>query len=234
MEGIIERLMGEGANLNADPPEAEAEADREVLRLLRESGAVFYLIPNANPDGSIKGHSRTNARGSNLNREWATPSMETSPEVVHILAAMEASGGVDYCLDIHGDEGLPHAVMCCAPAWSERLKLLQVEFHTRLSHLNPDFSAEGSLPHLLPTLHGVSAASNCGDRMDNMAVEGANLSLCTTQVGHRYDCLSMTLEQLFKDVDTNPDPITGYSPSRSKQMGRDIVAVLAKMVHKLR
>ena len=43
--------------------------------------AVFYVVPNMNPDGSWRGHLRTNAGGANLNREWAKPSLERSPEV---------------------------------------------------------------------------------------------------------------------------------------------------------
>lgn len=34
-----------------------------------------------NPDGSVRGHLRTNAAGVNLNREWAQPTIENSPEV---------------------------------------------------------------------------------------------------------------------------------------------------------
>ena len=46
-------------------------------RLLQH--AVFYVVPNMNPDGSVRGNLRTNAAGANLNREWMTPSLETSP-----------------------------------------------------------------------------------------------------------------------------------------------------------
>lgn len=60
-----------------------------------------------NPDGSARGHLRTNAVGSNLNREWATPSKELSPEVLCVRNEMEKQG-VDYCLDVHGDEGHPY------------------------------------------------------------------------------------------------------------------------------
>ena len=38
-------------------------------------------MPNMNPDGSIRGHLRTNAKGANLNREWKEPTEERSPEV---------------------------------------------------------------------------------------------------------------------------------------------------------
>ena len=30
----------------------------------------FHIVPNCNPDGSFRGHLRTNADGTNLNREW--------------------------------------------------------------------------------------------------------------------------------------------------------------------
>ena len=33
-----------------------------------------------NPDGSWRGHLRTNASGANLNREWADPTPDKSPE----------------------------------------------------------------------------------------------------------------------------------------------------------
>lgn len=59
------------------------------------------------PDGSVRGHLRTNACGANLNREWATvkpeykaPSLERSPEVYYVLKKMDETG-VDVCLDIH-------------------------------------------------------------------------------------------------------------------------------------
>src|SRR3546814_8617380 len=75
---------------------------REVL-----SRAVLYVVPNMNPDGSRRGHLRTNASGANLNREWQSPSLERSPEVLLVRDRMERSG-VDFCLDVHGDEGLPY------------------------------------------------------------------------------------------------------------------------------
>lgn len=65
MEGFLDEL--------ADPHNAFSN------RALKH--AVFYVVPNINPDGAIRGHLRTNAAGANLNREWAEPSMEHSPEV---------------------------------------------------------------------------------------------------------------------------------------------------------
>ena len=46
-------------------------------------------VPNMNPDGSYRGHLRTNAKGANLNREWKNPTPEYSPEasLAHICHA---------------------------------------------------------------------------------------------------------------------------------------------------
>ena len=43
-----------------------------------------------NPDGSWRGHLRTNATGANLNREWLEPSKERSPEVLAVRSFMDA------------------------------------------------------------------------------------------------------------------------------------------------
>ena len=59
MEGALGALTDE-----ADP----------VSRKLRER-ATLYIVPNMNPDGSRRGHLRTNAEGVNLTREWHEPTM---------------------------------------------------------------------------------------------------------------------------------------------------------------
>ena len=46
-------------------------------------------VPNMNPDGSWRGHLRTNASGANLNREWLEPSAERSPEVLAVRNFMD-------------------------------------------------------------------------------------------------------------------------------------------------
>src|SRR5690606_23531050 len=91
IEGMLERLLDRN-----DP----------VARTLLEK-ASFHVVPNMNPDGSRRGHLRTNAAGTNLNRAWAAPSMEKSPEVFLIRERMQ-SRGVDFSLDVHGDEELPY------------------------------------------------------------------------------------------------------------------------------
>ena len=62
-----------------------------------------------NPDGSWRGHLRTNASGANLNREWDHPSLEKSPEVKYVRDAMDKvrgrSGGL-------GFRGLGYSLRC--------------------------------------------------------------------------------------------------------------------------
>src|SRR3546814_5147097 len=80
-----------------------------VARRLREK-ATFHIVPNMNPDGSFHGHLRTNAAGVNLNREWHAPTLERSPEVLHVLKRMDETG-VDFAMDVHGDESIPHVFL---------------------------------------------------------------------------------------------------------------------------
>jgi murein tripeptide amidase MpaA len=44
----------------------------------------------------------------------------------------------------------------------------------------------------------------------------------------------MTLEMPFKDNNDLPDPQAGWSPGRSKALGRDCLAALAEIVGNLR
>src|SRR5262249_43126989 len=72
VEGVLDRLLDE-----------EDELARALL-----GDAVFYLVPNMNPDGGVLGNLRTNAAGANLNREWSEPSPERSPEVLCVRERM--------------------------------------------------------------------------------------------------------------------------------------------------
>ena len=75
IDGLLGRLL--------DPTDAVV---RDVL-----GAADFFIVPNMNPDGGVRGHLRTNACGANLNREWRRPSMERSPEVALAQRAMQVS-----------------------------------------------------------------------------------------------------------------------------------------------
>ena len=158
----------------------------------------IYLVPNMNPDGSRRGHLRTNAAGKNLNREWAQPTMEFSPEVFLVKQAMEKTG-VDFLLDVHGDESLPY----CFIAGTEGLakwdaqQQAQLDFYRNtLAALNPDFQTEHGYP---PKARGE-----------------ANLTMSTTQAAQLYNCLALTLEMPFKDTTATADEKFGWSAQRSK------------------
>ena len=77
LQGLLERLLGLRTG---------GVVDGLTKRLLRTT-YTFHIVPNMNPDGSIRGHLRTNTCGANLNREWGTtgeyeaPTLHRSPEV---------------------------------------------------------------------------------------------------------------------------------------------------------
>ncbi|MEG8219932.1 M14-type cytosolic carboxypeptidase [Sphingomonas sp. HH69] len=196
MEGALERLTDE---------------EDAVARLLRQK-ATIHLVPNMNPDGSRRGHLRTNAVGVNLNREWHDPSMERSPEVLLVRNAMDETG-VDFAMDVHGDEAIP-AVFIAGfegiPSITDRQVSLYHRYRDTLAARTPDFQTRLGYP--------VAGAGR------------ANLAMSTNQIAERFGAVAMTLEMPFKDNDDLPDAETGWSPARSMQLGKDCLAVLAEMI----
>ncbi|MEE2903879.1 MAG: M14-type cytosolic carboxypeptidase [Myxococcota bacterium] len=186
MEGFLGRLL---------------DSNDAISRNLREL-ATIHIVPHMNPDGAIRGHLRCNAAGANLNREWAEPTIERSPEVYYTRAAMDKSG-VNFCLDVHGDEELPYNFLSGAegiPGYeTTRIPELCEVFAAAYQRANPDLQRE----------HGYPIASP----------GQANLKMCTNAVAHRFQCPAYTLEMPFKDNDNAPDPIFGWSPERCIQLG---------------
>lgn len=196
MEGAIELLT--------DPASA-------LARKLR-AACTFHIVPNMNPDGSFRGHLRTNAAGVNLNREWHAPSAGRSPEVLCVLAAMDETG-VAFCMDVHGDEAIPAVFLAGfegIPSLSERQSATYARFRDTLAIRTPDFQTRLGYPVAGPGR--------------------ANLSMATAQIAERFGAVSMTLEMPFKDNDDWPDTEQGWSPERSIQLGRDCLAVLGEVL----
>ena len=178
--------------------------------------ANVYIVPNMNPDGSVRGHLRTNAAGANLNREWSNPSLERSPEVFHVINKMEATG-VDLFYDVHGDEALPYVFLAGsqgAPSYSERLAHLRDRFTEVLKLASADFQSE------------------YGYEID--APGTANMTVATNWVAEHFDCLANTLEMPFKDNDNVPDADTGWSPERSMKLGEASLLAMLAVVDDLR
>ncbi|MFK7843143.1 MAG: M14-type cytosolic carboxypeptidase [Sphingorhabdus sp.] len=196
MEGILEMLT--------DPADPYA---RLLLQKCR-----FHIVPNMNPDGSRRGHLRTNHAGINLNREWNEPSVEKSPEVLCVRNAMDKSG-VDFAIDAHGDEAIP-AVFIAGFEGIPSINDQQLEnyhsYRNRLAQRTPDFQTKLGYP---------------------TAAKGkANLSMSTNQLAERYGAIAMTLEMPFKDNRDLPDPEQGWSPERCNLLARECLATLAEMI----
>jgi murein tripeptide amidase MpaA len=200
MEGALECLT--------DPADPVARVLRQKCRL--------HLVPNCNPDGSRRGHLRTNAAGTNLNREWAEPSADKSPEVLAIRNAMDAAG-VDFAMDVHGDEAIAANFLAGfegIPSWTDELGGKFASYRAILERRSPDFQTAKGYP--------VAAAGK------------ANLSMSTNQLAERFGACSMTLEMPFKDNADLPDPAQGWSPERCKLLARDCLASLAEWLEENR
>jgi len=200
MLGFLRRLV--------DPLDALGRHLREL--------ATFHVVPNMNPDGSVRGHLRNNAAGANLNREWHAPTLERSPEVKRVRDRMDATG-VDLCLDVHGDEELPYNFFSGPegiPGYGPRLADLQTRFVDAYISANPDMQKEHGYPIAAPGQ--------------------ANLTMCTNQVAHRFDCLALTLEQPFKDTANRPDRLAGWSPGRAQLLGASALDAIQAVIRDLR
>ena len=172
------------------------------------SDAVFYVIPNMNPDGSVRGHLRTNAAGINLNREWENPSLEKSPEVFAARQAM-MDKGLNMYLDIHGDEALPYNfVSGCegVPAYNTQMDKQQEIFKESLCRATPEFQTK------------------YGYAID--APNSANLTVASNWVGNHFKTLAYTVEMPFKDNAQLPDPEYGWNDVKSMKFGADTLQAI--------
>lgn len=196
MEGLVDRLL--------DPYDAVSRA------LLAQ--ATLHVVPNMNPDGVYRGHLRTNAKGANLNREWREPSLEHSPEVLHVVRRMEATG-VAMCLDVHGDEALPYNFIAGyegIPDPSEAHLARLGRYKGELARLTPDFQVEHGYPKPAPGK--------------------GNLTTSTGHLAHTFRCAAMTLEMPFKDAANNPMPDVGWSPERSARLAGHCLEAMLLMI----
>lgn len=200
IEGFLDRLL---------------DNDDGVARSLLNN-AVFYIVPNMNPDGSVRGHLRTNAVGTNLNREWLNPTMERSPEVYLVRKKMLKTG-IDMFLDVHGDEALSvNFVAGCEGivAYDERHKALEDKFKAILLSLTPEFQDDRGY--------------------DKDEPGEANPTVGTHWVGNQFKCLAYTIEMPFKDNDLLPNDSMGWSDIRSSLLGRDFLTGIYHMIDDLR
>lgn len=189
VEGMLERLL---------------DTSDSVSRTLLQQ-CVWYVVPNMNPDGAVLGNLRTNAAGANLNREWAQPSMERSPEVALVRQKM-LDTGVDLCLDVHGDEVLPYNFVVGSEgvkSYAPRIAESENAFKSAWLASCPDFQD----------------AVNYG----TCAPGTANPTLATNWVAEQFGCLAFTIEMPFKDNANLPDAVTGWNGERSRKLGASVL-----------
>jgi murein tripeptide amidase MpaA len=199
MEGALERLLDD-----SDP----------AIRRLR-ARATVHIVPNMNPDGSFRGHLRTNAAGVNLNREWHAPSLERSPEVFHVRAEMDRTG-VDFAMDVHGDEAIAANFLAGfegIPSLKQEQQELFEAFSAALLRTSPDFQTDKG--YQIP------------------GPGQANLSMSTAQLAERFGAVSMTLEMPFKDNAELPDPVHGWSPDRCRHLAGACLDALHAVIDRI-
>jgi len=200
MEGLASRL---------------AFADDALTRELLERARLFVVLC-MNPDGALAGNHRTNAAGVDLNRSWWDGDEKKSPEVVAVRKAMYAHG-VDFFLDVHGDEHVPYVFVAGAegnPHYTDRIEALEDAFSSAMLEASDEFQTEHGYPKDAPGKGDLRCAGN--------------------YVGEAFDCLSLTLEMPFKDNDDAPDERAGWSPDRSRTLGAATLEAIATMLEDLR
>src|SRR5882757_1480285 len=115
---------------------------------------------------------------------------------------MEAEG-VDFCLDVHGDEELPYTFLggpLEIPSRNDRMRRRFVDFMRGLEAASPDYVRRHPYPGGAP--------------------EAADLRMAWNWIAERFGCLTVLLEMPFKDQIDAPDAQYGWSPQRSARLGR--------------
>jgi murein tripeptide amidase MpaA len=174
--------------------------------------AVFYIVPNMNPDGSVRGNLRTNAAGVIHSRLRLAPSLATSPEVFAVRQKIHATG-CDLFLDVHGDEALPY-VFAAGSEMLDGFDAQQAERQQRfIDHYklaSPDFQDRVGY-----------AAGKYNEDL---------LKLASKYIGHTFKCVSLTLELPFKDNADRPDAQVGWNGARSARLGRAALLPIRQIV----
>lgn len=206
VEGFAARLL--------DKDDAVA---REVLRR-----ADVFLVPCVNPDGAVRGYLRTNAAGANLNREWAAPSVERSPEVVFIQAAMAAQG-IDLLLDVHQDEEKPYSFISRTalgvPSATPEQREVHAEFRAALTRACPDFETPGDVE---PVGYPEPAPGK------------ANLAICSAWVTETHQCPSFTIEMPYKgNVNAGTEWAKGWTVEQCRRLGAAALDAILEVIPRL-
>ncbi len=199
VEGFVDRLLDD-----SDP----------VARYILDR-AQFFVIPDINPDGSRRGHIRTNAAGVNLNRSWLDPTMDRCPEVFIVRERMKQTG-CDFGIDVHAVEHRPHVFIAGGdriPSLNDRQLRLRASFDLALSQATPDYKPENAEPDYFGVVRP---------------------AMCASYLAKTYGCLALTLEMPFIDHAPAPDERLGWSIARCRHLGAACLGALSVVIEDLR
>ena len=204
------------ARQHAGEPMAEYAAEGIIRHLLDKtpaaqqllSKATVYVLPNANPDGSTLGNLRANALGVDLNRAWDKPTPE-GPEVTAVLNALDKTG-VDFFLDLHGDETRPYIwiIEPGVPMSAETARLARW-FVLEAARRNPEVQP--------PPVAIVG-------------VDAGNLGMAVNYVAATYGCPAWTPELPFGETHMPDDDNDSLLAEGCLRFGRSCVEALNVMI----
>jgi len=186
-----------------------ADADDLTVQKLLAAGIAFYCVPNINPDGTASGNLRANAAGIDLNRDWKQNVEPKSVEVAGLLKALETEG-VDFFLDLHGDE--EHQFLWPVQPHSDLVTSANAPLQERLDAYVRDRYAEYG-----PTPQG----DNPSPADSGMAVD---------YVAWKFKCPSLIIELPFKDTISATGVVDSLQVAGCLAFGRDCVDMIAQVM----
>lgn len=172
---------------------------------------TFYIVMNMNPDGSEIGNHRTNSQGKNLNRCWADPCKETCPEVYYVSKAMQKYG-VDYFIDLHGDETIPYNFIM-SNSNLDRDSL----FKEQLEKLDQNFQNKWDYDTYEDVFGGSCCPSGCAMSMT-----------ATRYVADNFSASSLLLEASYKNLQ-NDGAIKHWDDVGCLNLGANLIKAFASL-----
>jgi murein tripeptide amidase MpaA len=136
--------------------------------------------------------------------------------VAAVRSAMMQTG-VDFFIDVHGDETIPYVFMqgtSAIPRRTMRVARLETKFGQAMSAASSDFQTKYGYP------------KERGRK--------ANLGLAANWVANTFRAVAFTLEMPFSDNANAPDPGQGWSTSRCVTLAEATVDSLDRLAGQLR
>ena len=144
-----------------------------------------------------------------------SPSCRVCLRSRHLTCAAERTG-VDFSLDVHGDESIPYNFFAGPegiPSYNKRIERIYKNYTQYLLDRSPDFQTAYGYPKNAPGT--------------------ANLKVCSNYIAEHFKCVAITVEQPFKDSDITPMPAVGWSPQRAKHFGAACLAACVPLLSDL-